>query len=171
MQSVIDDFSRPSWWVSVMIAGFIVNLLSAYAKPALDKVIARYSKTRRRRLEIKQKERANLIMEMASNKIDFVESQLDVVLSMLLCVAYTLIAMLLVLIRRAEGQSDGFAFWGTTLLGIAFIALAMFRFTKAQGIYSLLTESKKVRQQKLKERSIEVEPKHSPNNLLNQTPR
>jgi hypothetical protein len=57
LQNVIDDISKPSWWLSVIIAGFLVNLLSAYAKPVLDKSLARYSHSRRQRLEAKHLER------------------------------------------------------------------------------------------------------------------
>ncbi|MDR1995498.1 hypothetical protein [Azonexus sp.] len=41
MNEIIAELSRPAWWVSVVFAGVIINLLSAYLKSPLDKIVSK----------------------------------------------------------------------------------------------------------------------------------
>ena len=40
MSDVIENLKSPSWWVSVVIATFLVSLLSAYTKPRVDGILS-----------------------------------------------------------------------------------------------------------------------------------
>jgi hypothetical protein len=40
MNEIINELSKPVWWVSVVIAGIIINLISAYLKTRLDKTLS-----------------------------------------------------------------------------------------------------------------------------------
>lgn len=54
MSDVLTELSKPVWWVSVVIAGIAINLLSAYMKGALDKALAGTSSWWRRRSSSRQ---------------------------------------------------------------------------------------------------------------------
>ena len=47
MHQLLDDLAKPSWWVTVLLAGLLVNLLAAYVKPYLDNLLGRWSNRRR----------------------------------------------------------------------------------------------------------------------------
>ena len=50
MSDVIENLKSPSWWVSVVVASFLVNLLSAYTKPRLDGILSILSASWRRKV-------------------------------------------------------------------------------------------------------------------------
>jgi hypothetical protein len=74
---------------------------------------------------------------------------MDLLFSMLLCATWILIAFFLVVIRR--GSSDALIFWSTTTLGLATVALSMFRFTRVLKIGSLLNGADDLRKQNKKD--------------------
>lgn len=41
MSGILDNLASLQWWFAVVVAGFLVNLLAAYAKPRLDSVGSR----------------------------------------------------------------------------------------------------------------------------------
>ncbi|MBA6232975.1 MULTISPECIES: hypothetical protein [unclassified Colwellia] len=75
MEEVLNELSRPIWWVSVVIAGIIINLLSAYTKPALDKVFSKYSKSIKSRNLKKNQELELYISKLEADK-DFLNQEL-----------------------------------------------------------------------------------------------
>ena len=40
MNDIINELAKPVWWVSVVIAGIIINLISAYLKTRLDRTLS-----------------------------------------------------------------------------------------------------------------------------------
>ncbi len=42
MSALVENFRDPSWWATVVVFGLIVNLLSAYLKPLLDRLPGRF---------------------------------------------------------------------------------------------------------------------------------
>ena len=77
MEDIMKSILQPSWWVSVIIASFLVNLLSAYAKPVIDNLMARYSSKRRQEKALKDKERENLISEITMDRSRIIELKID----------------------------------------------------------------------------------------------
>jgi hypothetical protein len=51
MREFVTNVYSPSWWIGVVLVSFLINLASAYAKPSLDRLWARYSARRRSQLE------------------------------------------------------------------------------------------------------------------------
>jgi len=39
LDNIITEISKPVWWISVVIAGIVINLLAAYIKSSLDKLL------------------------------------------------------------------------------------------------------------------------------------
>jgi hypothetical protein len=42
MKELLNDLLSLRWWVSVVIVGILVNLVSDYAKPWTDRVLSRF---------------------------------------------------------------------------------------------------------------------------------
>lgn len=51
MNEVWNSFFSPAWWVSVVIVGLLINLLSAYLKPPIDSLGSRLSSSWKARSE------------------------------------------------------------------------------------------------------------------------
>jgi hypothetical protein len=51
----MDDFfhnlASPGWWLGVVVVSFLINLAAGYAKPFIDRSLARFSDRRLRKLE------------------------------------------------------------------------------------------------------------------------
>lgn len=55
MNDIITELSKPVWWVSVVVAGIIINLISGYLKSSMDVWLSRMFNIWNKR-SIKQKE-------------------------------------------------------------------------------------------------------------------
>lgn len=63
----MDEFAKPSWWISVVVAGLLVNLASAYLKPRVDRALLRGSSWWRSRSAARIAERDARVADMARN--------------------------------------------------------------------------------------------------------
>ena len=79
MDELIKQLSSPIWWVSVIVAGFLVNLFAAYAKPIIDKIVSRYSKARRDRVEDHKRRLDGTIDYLLDNPSEVMDLKLDVI--------------------------------------------------------------------------------------------
>jgi len=46
--------SSPTWWIGVVFVGIILNILSAYLKPCIDKYLGQLSNKWKKRIELQQ---------------------------------------------------------------------------------------------------------------------
>jgi len=79
MNAILNDLLNPSWWISVVVAGFIVNLLSSYTKPGIDKVWSEFSATRRKKLEEETAEFQQEIKKLLDEPSKIYDVKLDVI--------------------------------------------------------------------------------------------
>ena len=79
MSEIMATISKPSWWIAVFLAGVIVNLLSAYLKPLMDKRIAHFSVARQQALKAKDAVWAKQVAEMAGDMSLIIEAKLDMI--------------------------------------------------------------------------------------------
>ncbi len=49
METFLKNLTDPSWWIGVVLLTVFLNLGSAYLKPIIDRLLARWSKQRRNR--------------------------------------------------------------------------------------------------------------------------
>lgn len=127
MPGLIADLLDPRWWVSVVIAGVLVNVAAEYLKPWLDGVMGRVSSSRalavRKRRDQREAEVARLLAEptaVTDLKIDVLHanprallymvagvfvSQLATSSSTLLLPILGLLVMAYVLVRAIEYAS------------------------------------------------------------------
>jgi hypothetical protein len=57
----LDALSSPAWWVSVVIVGVLINLVSAYLKPTLDTRLSKASGWWKARAVAEQRARHDLV--------------------------------------------------------------------------------------------------------------
>ncbi len=67
MNEILISIKSLSWWFSVVIVAFLINLGSAYVKKALDLALARFSGRQRNKLEQKRRD-LTLMLETAKRK-------------------------------------------------------------------------------------------------------
>src|SRR5438270_4750812 len=68
--SITDDIASPAWWMSVVIAGLLVNLLAAYLKSPVDRLLS-HSSSRWRASSEKRREKRNQLIERLRQDADF----------------------------------------------------------------------------------------------------
>jgi hypothetical protein len=105
MNEVVMELSRPVWWISVVVAGIIINLLSAYLKPSLDKYFSSTSSWWRNRSE---KRRAVWVVRVErivqDEKFERSEVESEVRLR-LLAIHSLLLAIFLIVLASAPSSS------------------------------------------------------------------
>jgi hypothetical protein len=74
MEELLNELAKPIWWVSVVIAGIIINLFSAYVKPALDNIFSKFSKSIKSRNLKKEQEIEQYISKLKEDK-DFLNTE------------------------------------------------------------------------------------------------
>jgi hypothetical protein len=67
-----DILSLLWWFFSVVIIGIVVGLVPPYLKPRIDTFLARYSKSRREKLEQKKVEQEEKIEFMLSDSSEYI---------------------------------------------------------------------------------------------------
>jgi hypothetical protein len=67
MDELRTSLASPVWWVSVVIAGLLVNLAAAYVKPTLDHWIGRWSSSYRARTAAQAQARAEQIAKLKTD--------------------------------------------------------------------------------------------------------
>lgn len=68
MDEILSELSKPVWWISVVVAGIAINLLSAYLKNPIDGSLARISIWWRLRSSARQKAWKEWIEILRSNE-------------------------------------------------------------------------------------------------------
>ncbi|MFA7322055.1 MAG: hypothetical protein WC000_11380 [Dokdonella sp.] len=68
MDEIINELAKPVWWVSVVVAGIAINLLSSYLKNPLDRTIARTSSWWRSKSVARQKAWERKVERLSSSE-------------------------------------------------------------------------------------------------------
>lgn len=125
------EAATPSWWMGVVVVGFLINLGSAYAKPLLDKVVGKFwlsSKEAAERKEAFIAERAKILFE---SPLLVVELKLDILkhtLSAVLLIAFAIVCFLFIVLSQNESLMPilAYPFDPKNYLPIANMALIIF---------------------------------------------
>jgi hypothetical protein len=64
MSDMTKTLSSPVWWISVVVAGILINLLSSYLRTLLDVRFSKLSKRWRERSEKQKRERENYVQSL-----------------------------------------------------------------------------------------------------------
>lgn len=146
MGDILKSISQPSRWLSVVVAGLLINLLAAYLKPWLDKYIARYSTSRRELLEGRRVERAALTLKMAKDRSLVLEAKVDMINSALQGIALLLIDILAVNLLREVELSRGLQIAKLVIL-LLLSAASLYFLILAGRSESLINEADHLRKQ------------------------
>lgn len=93
MEGLLDELSKPVWWVSVVVAGFLINLLSAYLKTSLDRFLAHLS-ARTRRQQTARAEALALRVTKAESSRDWMQFEMHLeIRQRLQSISYLLLAL------------------------------------------------------------------------------
>lgn len=96
----MDDLGKlivsPAWWVSTIVAAFLVNIAAAYTKPAVDRLVATWSTKRKTRLK-EEKERDDAVVtylidnpqRLVDIRTDATYTALRIILALSLAVFWT----------------------------------------------------------------------------------
>src|SRR5712692_2460018 len=68
MEELARNLGSPSWWVGVVVVGILLNVISAYLKPPIDKALSTVSRSWRIRSVALRARRAKLIEELRANR-------------------------------------------------------------------------------------------------------
>ena len=67
MKEIFEQITSPTWWVTVVIVGILINLASAYLKDPTDRIASRFSSARREQSAKRLNQRKEKIEYLASN--------------------------------------------------------------------------------------------------------
>lgn len=67
MENIYELLKTPQWWVTVVVAGIFINLLSSYLKNVLDARISGFSNWWQNRSSNKKNEREKYVSKLASD--------------------------------------------------------------------------------------------------------
>ena len=139
MSEILQSLQSPSWWVSVVLAGIAVNLLSAYAKPYVDSVLSRVSTGwRARRTQAVARRQAVVEQIRASSQLQMVLfiDELRAQLSSMFAYGATIFLIVLAMILDPGALALALA-----MLGLLMVLIAIYEQNRAQEIWSLLHEA------------------------------
>jgi hypothetical protein len=99
MNEFLQNIAAPSWWVSVVVVSFLINLASAYAKPLIDRTLAGLSAHRRRRFEQSKRaltQQLQAVEAMADGLVLLELEELKLALAAGLCISLSILVLLVV---------------------------------------------------------------------------
>jgi len=130
---------RSSWWLSVVVAAFLVNILSAYTKPALDRLLSAFSAARRRKTEEAAVRRQDQVARIQSSPDLQVLLLLDEIRSMLVMFfGYACVVGLLVL---SANYATGWEDWVLVVGALLLMVITIQQQSRATGIAAVLRDA------------------------------
>ncbi len=92
MDELIKQFQKPEWWISVVVVGLLINIISDYLKPTLDSFFARFSskvrQTSERQKLVFESDVQNLINnpeQLTSLKLETLRLNIRAILLIVVC--------------------------------------------------------------------------------------
>ena len=81
MRSLVDQMSSPAWWIGVVIVGILINLVSAYCKGPIDRLLGALSTKWATRSAVLRNESADRITLMTVSAEARTMARFEVLLS------------------------------------------------------------------------------------------
>jgi hypothetical protein len=125
LNDVLSELSKPVWWVSVVIAGIAINLLSAYMKGSLDKAHTATSSWWRRRSSVRQLSWENQIKRLRNSEDAKRLAAASEIRNRLQSLHMLLLAILMLLLP-AFMNTSGFQFPKVAAIFVLGFSMAMF---------------------------------------------
>jgi hypothetical protein len=77
MNEILELLTAPTWWISVVVVGIAINLISAYLKPTLDSRLSGISSWWRLRSERQRAERLALVEKLRNSQHEQLLASMD----------------------------------------------------------------------------------------------
>lgn len=132
MGDLAHELTNPTWWLSVVVAGILVNLASSYLKSRLDKSVSATSGWWRRRSERRQKLWAEYVAHLAANVEARTQARhleirlrLQAIMSFLFAIAFAFIGIVAPLLQQPSSHyvSGGALVFSALLTFIAYLCI------------------------------------------------
>ncbi len=154
LDAIVKELSKPIWWISVVFAGIVINLLSAYIKSQIDKTFIGTLSWWREKSTERQKQWVLRIDAIISNKEIQADEMHREIVQRLQSITLMLIAIILLIfsLNISDKDTQLLPFASLILLGIS--ALAFFESALALFEASTTSSVLEVAQKKLNYLSI-----------------
>ena len=135
METIISELSKPIWWVTVVIAGILINLISAYSKPVIDKLFSAISSNIRKRNQEIEKEKLRYIERLTNDQFFFIREQFSELRLRIQSIYALVVSVFIVAVLNL--------FFISKIINIIFMAMASTSFFFSY--YAFLLAAKKAR--------------------------
>jgi hypothetical protein len=124
------NLKSPGWWLGVVVVSFVINLAAAYAKPTIDRCLARLSDRRRKKLELANTDlerQAEITQRRPDGLVLLALEELTLVLAALFCTTFCILLLVFVALpfptSFASEPPTGFLLFTPVLLILAIVCM------------------------------------------------
>ena len=93
-QIILSFMSSPIWWISIILSGILINLLSSFLLKRIEKFLSKYFLWIRNRAEFHKEREDKLLKELKSDKFFQITFRLENIKSIIMGVSCLLIGLL-----------------------------------------------------------------------------
>ncbi|MEJ5862045.1 hypothetical protein [Pseudomonas farsensis] len=124
--SVMIFLGDPVWWVSVVVAGILINFFCAYSKAWLDRGLSHISGKWRRSSENRKSKNQNRLERLAKSEYERIKTIAGVTHSLVLAVSFEIMALTGMYLAVTNSKSmPKWASLGVAAITILCLAMAM----------------------------------------------
>ena len=95
MENIIKILSDPTFWIFTVLFGILINIISDWIRPQIEKVVGKYREDIRIRNEQRQRDFESAITELLKNPSAVIELQLDILYNLLISILIPSLAIFL----------------------------------------------------------------------------
>ncbi|EIO4603187.1 hypothetical protein LQM14_002440 [Vibrio parahaemolyticus] len=131
--SFVSNLSSLDWWIGVFIVGLVINIFSAYLKPALDSFLSKLSYKWVSRSKRNAEQRKKWIKELQDNEHEQVLCYLEFINQKMWTIMYLMIAFVFTWMLDKLETTSGFK------LTIMYVLIVFSLLSAFQSLYSAMT--------------------------------
>jgi len=136
MDELLKNLTSLSWWIGVVIVGFLVNISSSYFKPWFDKISSRYSEKKKLESEERQRVFEDTVQYLIENPFELLEIRLTVIYYNLRMILFIAAGIFFSLLLFSSLGSFG-KFLGT-IVGLSFFAIVLRYISRDRNLRKLI---------------------------------
>ena len=107
MNEIARDLSSPTWWFTVVVAGFLVNVVAAYAKAPIDRLADQYARRRHESSAARRQRVDSTVDYLLANPTELVDLKLESITRILTAIFAVVLAIFGFFVTQfAMGVSD-----------------------------------------------------------------
>jgi hypothetical protein len=149
MQDFINNLSSPYWWISIVVVGLILNIISAYFRDAIDTVLSRMSTWWSKRSDKRKNKREDQITSLIGDKdaqhivtISEFRNRIRALYYLILGMSLITVSQFITLIQPDPGMRDATVKLSSLVSGSFIISISLSYFLKAVNEMGLVSEAR-----------------------------